>query len=106
MFTIPSTLQHGTFYGIPYGGSSECRRHLNIGSYRGLSPKVLSYANVVSSIKGLKIFNSDNTLRDSCGMTNSSVDQPPRVLDNHRPFVLIGKHPHNISSRVQVTILY
>uniref|UniRef100_A0A7M4EWC4 Uncharacterized protein n=1 Tax=Crocodylus porosus TaxID=8502 RepID=A0A7M4EWC4_CROPO len=56
----------------------------NTGSYSGLS-----------SITGFKIFNDNNTPGNSCGMSDSSVDQPPRILDSHGPFGLFKKHPHN-----------
>lgn len=61
---------------------------LNSGSHCCLSSEILSCAYIISCINRLKVFNSDDTLGDSCGVAQSSVDQSPGVLNGHRPFVL------------------
>lgn len=62
---------------------------LNSGRYCGLSSEILSCAYVVARINGLKVFHDNDTLGDSCGVSQSSVNQSPGVLDGHRPFVLV-----------------
>ena len=64
---------------------------LNSGRYCGLSSEILSCAYVVARINGLKVFHDNDTLGDSCGVSQSSVNQSPGVLDGHRPFVLLPR---------------
>lgn len=61
---------------------------LNSGSHCRLSSEILSRAYIISGINRLKVFNSDDTLGDSCGVPQSSVDQSPGILNGHGPFVL------------------
>lgn len=61
---------------------------LNSGSYCSLPSEILSRAYVIACINGLKVFNGNDTLGDSCGVAQASVDQSPGVLNGHRPFVL------------------
>lgn len=84
---------------------------LNSGSHCCLSSEILSRAYIISCINRLKVFNSDDTLGDSCGVPQSSVDQSPGVLNGHGPFILfkdgtqteargdkaalLGSHPPN-----------
>uniref|UniRef100_A0A7N5KLK3 Uncharacterized protein n=1 Tax=Ailuropoda melanoleuca TaxID=9646 RepID=A0A7N5KLK3_AILME len=63
---------------------------LNRGSNRSLPLEILSSANVISYISGLKVFDCHDALGDSCGVPPSSVDQPPSVLNCHWPFILLN----------------
>uniref|UniRef100_A0A452SQD0 Uncharacterized protein n=1 Tax=Ursus americanus TaxID=9643 RepID=A0A452SQD0_URSAM len=71
---------------------------LNRGSNRRLPLEILSSANVISYISGLKVFDCHDALGDSCGVPPSSVDQPPSVLNCHRPFILLNNTPTHCNS--------
>uniref|UniRef100_A0A8C0QSS9 Uncharacterized protein n=1 Tax=Canis lupus dingo TaxID=286419 RepID=A0A8C0QSS9_CANLU len=73
---------------------------LNSGGNCSLPLEILSSANIISYISGLQIFDCHDALGDSCGVPQASMDQPPSVLNCHRPFILLNDTPISLNGTV------